>query len=314
MVIGEVFRTPAARPADERGTTLEVLQAGIASQVAVLDDRGITGVPGWSSSDSLGIPAAQVAETLAGHLLREIVRRGNRGGALEPLANQLGHDRTYLQGLSLASKVDRLDTHVARMLAIVDRTAGRAYGRPTVQWNPVDLGVRQVIGGGKMPPYIERAHDGFLRSVLEPSVPESRLIVVRGGSSTGKSRAAYEAVVARLGDWRLDYPLTAAALKQRLDAGIPDRTVLWLGELRQYADTDEGPEALGRLGDVLDSTGIVIITTMWHEHWNAYTKSARSGSGSADPATPTGRLLERLPELSDRDPRDPIAAGARRCH
>ena len=65
-------------------------------------------------------------------------------------------------------------------------------------------------------------------------------MVLRGGSSTGKTRAAYEAVLGRLADWQLDYPRDPGALTVRLDAGIPARTVLWLGELRQYARAGTG--------------------------------------------------------------------------
>src|SRR5579859_4798117 len=32
-------------------------------------------------------------------------------------------------------------------------------GRPGQQWDPVELGVHQVIGGGPMPSYIRRPHD-----------------------------------------------------------------------------------------------------------------------------------------------------------
>lgn len=110
--------------------------------------------------------------------------------------------------------------------------------RPAAEWKPVELGVHQVIGGGPMPTYIRRPHDDLLRAVLHPAESASRLVVVRGGSSTGKTRAAYEAVAGQLAHWQLDYPLNVAALKERLDSGIPRRTVLWLGELRQYADAD----------------------------------------------------------------------------
>src|ERR1035438_6470741 len=74
-----------------------------------------------------------------------------------------------------------------------------ASGRLAGRWDPVELGVHRVIGGGAMPRYVSRPHDELLRAVLDPAVPASRLVVVRGGSSTGKSRAAYEAVAARLG-------------------------------------------------------------------------------------------------------------------
>jgi hypothetical protein len=176
------------------------------------------------------------------------------------------------------------------------------HGRLTRSWDPVDLGVHQVIGGGPMPAYVRRPHDELLRAVLDPAVPASRLVVVRGGSSTGKTRAAYEAVVARLADWQLDYPLDPGALEERLETGVPARTVLWLGELRQYVDADGGPAVLARLADLLDDDGHLIITTSWPEHWTTYTAAARAGLGAADPAGTAGRLLKRLPELTDCDP------------
>jgi hypothetical protein len=103
--------------------------------------------------------------------------------------------------------------------------------RPAGQWEPAELGVHPVPGGGPVPAYIRRPHDATLRLVLDPDVPGSRLVVIRGEACAGKSRAAYEAVADRLADWRLEYPPTAAALAARLDDGIPPWTVLWLGEL-----------------------------------------------------------------------------------
>ena len=170
-----------------------------------------------------------------------------------------------------------------------------------------------VIDAGPMPAYVRRPHDELLRAVLDPAVPASRLVVVRGGSSTGKTRAAYEAVADRLAGWRLDYPLNPAALKERLEAGIPACTVLWLGELRQYADADGGAEVLGRLADLIVGEGRLLITTVWPEQWSAYTAAARPGlkTGAADPAGTAGRLLEPLPELTGRDPAaiDPVRGG-----
>ena len=187
-----------------------------------------------------------------------------------------------------------------------------AHGQPVRRWDPVKLGVHQVIGGGPMPAYVRRPHDELLRAVLDPAVPASRLVVVRGGSSTGKTRAAYEAVADRLAGWKLDYPQDPAALKERLDAGIPARTVLWLGELRQYADADGGAAVLGRLADLLEGDGrLLLITTMWPEQWNAYTAAARAGPGAADPVGTAGRLLEPLPKLTGSDPAeiDPARGG-----
>jgi hypothetical protein len=72
-----------------------------------------------------------------------------------------------------------------------------------------------------MPSYIPRPHDELLRAALDPAVDASPLVVVRGGSSTGKSRSAFQAVVkGRLSDWRPDYPRDIEELAVRLDAGI----------------------------------------------------------------------------------------------
>jgi hypothetical protein len=153
-----------------------------------------------------------------------------------------------------------------------------------------------------MPAYIRRPHDDLLAAVLDPVVARGRMVVVRGGSSTGKSRTAYEAVLGRLPGWRLEYPLDAASLARRLDAGIESRTVLWLNELRQYADDEGGPAVIGRLADLLQVGTFLIITTMSHEDWHAYISSAvRSIRGGADPSGVTGRLLSRLPELDEED-------------
>ena len=78
----------------------------------------------------------------------------------------------------------------------------------------------------------------------------------------------------------------------------PRSTVLWLGELRKYADADDGPAVLARLADLLDDPGHLIITTLWLEHWTTYITAARAGPGMADPAGIVGQLLKRLELLA----------------
>ena len=98
MVISEVFRDPVPdAPLAGPVMLLEGLQAGIAAQLAVLDDAGLTGT-GRSSADVLGVPGAVLADRLTGHLVREIFVRGSGGGPLTPLADQFNHELTRLQG------------------------------------------------------------------------------------------------------------------------------------------------------------------------------------------------------------------------
>jgi hypothetical protein len=83
-------------------------------------------------------------------------------------------------------------------------------------------------------------------------------------------------------------PARSRRLAERLETGIPIRTLLWLGELHQYAEADGGPALLGRPADLLDDEGHMVITTVWPQQWTAYTAAARAGLGKADLA---GKLL-----------------------
>src|SRR5712691_10342627 len=99
MVINQVLGDSVqVVPTTTHATLLQALQDGIAARVALLGDADLTGT-GTSSAELLGVSAAAVEENLVGHLMREIVSRGARGGPLEPLAGQLNHDVTHLQGL-----------------------------------------------------------------------------------------------------------------------------------------------------------------------------------------------------------------------
>jgi hypothetical protein len=169
------------------------------------------------------------------------------------------------------------------------------------QWTPAELGVHPVAGG-PWPAYVRRPHDERLRVILAPPVARSRLVVVRGEPGTGTSRAAWEAVAGVLADWPLEYPRTAAALAERLRAGIPARTVLWLGELGRYADADDGAAALGRLRGLLDEDGYLVVATIWPWQWDAYIAAVGAGRGAGDPAWLAGRMLARLDDLLLCDP------------
>ncbi len=112
MVVSEVFREPVpGAPPTGQATRLEALQAGIAQRLSVLDDASLTGT-GQSSAEVLGLPGGLLAQTLAGHLVREIMLRGSRGGPLAPLAGQLNHDVTHLEGQRLEGMLAQLADQV----------------------------------------------------------------------------------------------------------------------------------------------------------------------------------------------------------
>jgi hypothetical protein len=77
-------------------------------------------------------------------LLREIVVRGSRGGPLEPLAAQLNHDATHLQGQQIHDAVRQLSGEILEALARLD--AAHPRGKSRSQTPPdIALHVQQLF-------------------------------------------------------------------------------------------------------------------------------------------------------------------------
>lgn len=141
--------------------------------------------------------------------------------------------------------------------------------RAAVDWEPVQLGVHRAITADRglgpalpeLTPYIRRAHDAQLRDLLaDPARPV--MVVLVGGSSTGKTRAAFEAVRDCLPDWPLLRPADAAELVGQLASGaVRPRTVLWLNETQWFLrDQPEAAAALRRL--LADVVPVAVVGTM----------------------------------------------------
>ena len=194
MVVGEVFGEPVpGAPLARHATVLEALQAGIAGQLAVLDDASLTGT-GQSSTDVLGVPGTVVAEKLTGHLVREIVVRGARGGPLFPLASQLNDDVTHLQGQQIQGALRQLGSEILDALARLDGAHSTAAA-PTalVQLPPVTAG------------FTGRDDElAVLSELLDPAGTTGPVVVsaVAGLAGVGKTTLAVEAAhAARLQRW-----------------------------------------------------------------------------------------------------------------
>jgi transcriptional regulator with XRE-family HTH domain len=122
-------------------------------------------------------------------------------------------------------------------------------GRPIGEWAPHDLEVHRAgpgptAAGSDMsaerawPAYVRREHDRVLDKAVDDTMAgHSRIKVLVGASSTGKTRACWEAVqpLADQG-WRLWHPFdptrAQAALEQLHRVG--PRTVVWLNEAQHY--------------------------------------------------------------------------------
>ncbi|MFF3067168.1 hypothetical protein [Kitasatospora sp. NPDC057936] len=130
-----------------------------------------------------------------------------------------------------------------------------------------------VIDGAPagLPAYMARAHDGALRSALLGKNPQ--LIVLVGGSSTGKTRAAYEAIKELPQGWSFYHPIAPSkpeALLAFLEGGArPEKTVVWLNELQDYLFPPiMGERVAASLRVALSrKSETLFIGTMWPIYW-----------------------------------------------
>ena len=195
MVVSEVFRepTPGALLAGH-ATLLEALQAGLTERLSVLDDPAITGT-GQSSAELLGVPGGVLAETLAHHLVREIMLRGSRGGPLAPLADQLNHDVTHLQGQRLEGMLAQLADQVT--------TLARA-GSLAAASKPVRLLPRPafLVGRGELLADLDTRFIGA-------DADGPRVVALCGLGGVGKTSVALEYAHRHLAGLRLAWQLPA---------------------------------------------------------------------------------------------------------
>ncbi|MEW2310663.1 hypothetical protein AB0918_18815 [Streptomyces sp. NPDC006864] len=193
--------------------------------------------------------------------------------------------------------------------AAVQAGQGRAVlermrpGRPLSEVvDPFQLEVHHAIGSPVaglpvLPAYVTREHDDRLAEVVAQAADgASRIAVLVGGSSTGKTRACWEAfqpLYEREEPWRLWHPLDPtrpdAALAEL--SGIAPYTVIWLNEAQFYLAPDPlGEQVAAGLRNVLCDprrAPVLVLATLWPEHWDTLTTRT-----AADPHAQARELLD----------------------
>ncbi|MFB6573001.1 hypothetical protein [Streptomyces noursei] len=122
------------------------------------------------------------------------------------------------------------------------------------------------------------------------------MLVLVGTSSTGKTRACWEAVqpLAAQG-WRLWHPFDPTRGEAALDEldRVAPRTVVWLNEAQHYlGDPHVGEQVAAALHTLLtdsDRRPVLVLGTLWPEYADQYT--ALSSPGAADAHSRVRELL-----------------------
>ncbi|MFI7601716.1 hypothetical protein [Actinoplanes sp. NPDC049681] len=189
-----------------------------------------------------------------------------------PIANEKGSFpgepelRTYLA-------VCEVPPHEAeRWLAAHERAcAPRPPGAVSVsEARPRDLGVHAAIRcpgtEGEVPAYIERDVDADLRTALRRGADQGAFVLLVGGSSVGKTRTLYEAVLAEFPHRWLVHPADPGEIR-RLTPSPHVPAVIWLDELQRYLRSGDGLDP----GTVraLMRAGQVVVGTMWPDEYGA---------------------------------------------
>ncbi|MDH6544223.1 hypothetical protein [Streptomyces sp. SPB4] len=142
-------------------------------------------------------------------------------------------------------------------------------------------------------PYLVRPHDHELDRLLTPALDGSvsAFVVLTGDSSTGKTRALYEALLRLVPARPLWRPTNAAALADLLNTGrLTPGAVLWLNEAQRFLYGERSEEAAAALRELLMTrTGVIVVGTLWtFPYWADLTRPAVD----ADPHSHVRALLE----------------------
>ncbi|CAL9335177.1 hypothetical protein SUDANB176_00150 [Streptomyces sp. enrichment culture] len=214
---------------------------------------------------------------------------------------------------TVAALAGKLGLPVEQLLELRRVAAGEAgpvreegLGKPIGQWDPHDLEVHPAgtaqDGSGApgqrvLPGYVPREHDRILaEAVREAQLGHSRMVVLVGSSSTGKTRTCWEAVqpLAEQG-WRLWHPFDPTRAQAALEDlhRVGPRTVVWLNEAQHYlGDRVAGEEIAAAVHHLLTSPQrgpVLVLGTLWHDYFRKYT--ALPTPGGPDPHSRVRELL-----------------------
>ena len=270
---------------------------------ALLQDRDHQGLDSSKLVGRANVISAVVAVVLAVPVLWPVVKRTGAAPPLDAPAEQAGAGTSGSNAAPLPSPARRLGAELGWVLA---------RGAQDLQVHPA-IRDGAAVGAPFLTDYARRAHDRELGERIKAVVGgRSTMVVLVGGSSTGKTRACWEALgdLERLsGDWRVWRPTGTEDLLAGLTSSTFDvaRTVVWLDELQLYVQTksptvDEAvAAALQGLLDDPEREPVLVLGTIWPDRWSALVR--QPGQAEEDPRPLARRLLQHrglpVPEVAE---------------
>ncbi|MEV0095133.1 transcriptional regulator [Streptomyces sp. NPDC050738] len=188
--------------------------------------------------------------------------------------------------------------------ARLERPVGKLIGELN---DPYDLEVHRAIeveatarltGPELLPAYVRREHDEALRQAAQEAADgESRLVMLVGSSSTGKTRACWETLQELPPHWRLWHPIDPERPKAALASlgHVGPHTVVWINESHHYLlppDREVGEQVAAGLRELLRDPArqpVLVLGTIWPEYQDQL--MAEPVPGKPDPYAQARSLL-----------------------
>jgi membrane protein implicated in regulation of membrane protease activity len=184
----------------------------------------------WLTSGAVGVLVALLIYVLQRRAERHRIRAEQQERAVAAQSAEEQREAAAKAALAaLLAKhcwVDEATGWLPRVRQVSDPVALGVH--PAVDLVSVTTGASITERSRTAPLYVPRDLD----SALDRAVTRGGFVLLVGDSTAGKSRAAFEAMHRRLGDWWLLVPNRRDSLRTLLDAGIQFRdTVVWLNDL-----------------------------------------------------------------------------------
>lgn len=255
----------------------------LSAQPATLDDihaaiKRLDNVA--EENPAVAVDAIPARDAIRG-ILRDATLPANLQHVLAVAAGLLYRRRTE-EELAHATVLDNPDVErIRRLWELAALHLQRPLGRLISEITPRDLMVSRALGDTHLPPYVKRAHDQDLQDLVDAAeAGGSGIAILVSDSTSGKTRACYEAL-RRLGDgWRV-WPTSGGPAAMLADLPrVGPRTVVWLDEAQEYLLLPPQADVLADgLHDLLTAPArapVLVLGTLWPENRDALRRRSPS--------------------------------------